>query len=105
MVEPLTPGVFLVYNSMTLPKPIIALETFLQDSSSIPDEIRAQLTFNATVGTEYSYDTSSLSPGDALRFTLQTDATSLSTGRYDYSIDLTADMSGTDVRAQLFWVP
>ena len=97
LVEPLTPGLFLVYDSGTLPEPIIVLETFLQSGSTVPDEISAQLTFNSTAGTTYEFDTTSLSAGDSLRFALQVDATSLSTGRYDYSIDLTADMSGAPV--------
>ena len=97
LIEPLTPGVLLVYNSDTIPEPIVALETFLESGSSVPDEIDAQLTFDSTAGTEYSYDTTGLNAGDTLRFALQADATSLATGRYDYSVDLTADMNGTDV--------
>jgi RHS repeat-associated protein len=93
--QPLTPGLSLIYDSSTLPQPIIVLETFLQNSSDVPDEITAQLTFNSTAGTAYTYDTTGLSAGDALRFALQADATALASGRYDYSIKLTADMSST----------
>jgi hypothetical protein len=50
----LTPGLELLYNSLTVPKPIIVLETFLMSSSSVPDEIQARLTFNGTAGTTYS---------------------------------------------------
>jgi hypothetical protein len=85
----------LIYDSSTLPQPIVVLETFLQDSSDVPDEIAAQLTFNSTAGTAYTYDTTSLSAGDNLRFALQADATSLATGHYDYSVKLTADMDST----------
>ncbi|MCO6456362.1 MAG: cadherin-like domain-containing protein, partial [Pirellulaceae bacterium] len=95
VAEPLTPGLFLLYDSGTLPEPIIVVETFLQDSSSVPDEITAELTFNYSTGTTYEFDTTGLSAGDSLRFALQYDATSLSTGRYDYSVDLTTDISSS----------
>jgi RHS repeat-associated protein len=93
----LTPGLNLVYNSNTLPQPIIVVETFLEENSYGVDDITAKLTFDGTAGTEYSYDAMSLSGGDTLRFALQADATSLSTGRYDYSVLVTTDTMGTEV--------
>ena len=95
--QTLTPGVSLIYNSGTLPEPIIVLETFLQETSDVPDEIKAKLTFNGTAGTDYSFDTSGLEPGDSLRFALQADATSLATGRYAYTVRLTARFDTTNV--------
>jgi YD repeat-containing protein len=89
LVQALTPEVSLVYQSNTLPKPIVAVETSLLSSSMTPDSIDAKLTFNGSAGTTYNYDTTSLSPGDSLRFALQNDASSLATGYYDYSVDLT----------------
>ena len=89
LVEPLTPGLSLIYDSSTLPQPIVVLESFLQASSDVPDEITAQLTFNSSAGTAYTYDTTGLSAGDDLRFALQADATSLASGHYDYSVKLT----------------
>jgi hypothetical protein len=86
----LTPGLDLLYNSLTVPKPIVVLETFLMSSSSVPDEIQARLTFNGTAGTTYSYSTTGLAAGDTLRFALQADATALATGRYAYTVRLTA---------------
>jgi len=92
--EPLTPGWELVYNSNTLPKPIVVLETFLRDDSAVPEEIEAQLTFNGTAGTTYGYDTTGLEAGETLRFALQADGTSLATGRYEYEVELTANEVG-----------
>ena len=46
-------------------------------------------------GTDYAYNPAGLSAGDTLRFALQHDATSLSTGRYDYSVLLTADYTSS----------
>ena len=92
LYEPLTPGLALVYDSSTLPQPIIVLETFLQDDSDVPDEISAELTFDSSVGTDYTYSTTGLSAGDSLRFALQHDATSLSSGHYDYSVEVTSDI-------------
>ena len=92
LYEPLTPGLALVYDSSTLPQPIIVLETFLQDDSDVPDEISAELTFDSSVGTDYTYSTTGLSAGDSLRFALQHDARSLSSGHYDYSVEVTSDI-------------
>ena len=96
--QTLTPGQALVYQSNTVDtRPIIMVETSLRADSSVPDEIRAQLTFNGTAGTTYSYSTTGLSPGDPLRFALQADASTLATGRYDWSLKLSAVFSGTPV--------
>ena len=95
--QTLTPGLKLLYNSGTLPQPIIVFETFLQSTSAVPDEIKAKLTFNGVAGTDYSYDTTGLEAGDALRFALQADATALSTGRYAYTVRLTARFDATNV--------
>ena len=64
---------------------------------ALPDSFyyTAELTFDSTSGTTYEYDTTGLTAGDSLRFALQADATSLSTGRYDYSVELTTDISST----------
>jgi hypothetical protein len=97
LATPLTPGIALVYNSNTIPEPIVVVETSLESGSSVPDELSAQLTFNASAGTDYTYSTSGLSAGDTLRFALQHDATALATGRYDYDVEITADMTGIDV--------
>lgn len=89
--QPLTPGLGLVYQSNTIPEPIVVVETSLLSSSMTPDDIEAQLTFDSSAGTTYGYSTTGLSPGDSLRFALQADATSLATGHYDYSVELTAN--------------
>ncbi|MDA1049218.1 MAG: hypothetical protein O3C40_01890, partial [Planctomycetota bacterium] len=99
LAQPLTPGLALVYQSNTLPKPIVVVETSLLSSSMTPDSIDALLTFNGSAGTTYNYGTTGLSPGDSLRFALQADASSLATGHYDYAIDLTANsMMGSSTR-------
>lgn len=91
LAEPLTPGVQLLYQSNTLPEPIVAVDTSLLSGSMVPTDIDAQLTFDGTAGTTYTYETFSLSSGDSFRIALQADASSLSTGRYDYSVELTAN--------------
>ena len=87
--QTLTPGLRLLYNSGTFARPIVVLETFPTPLNSVPDEIKAQLTFNGTAATNYSYNTTGLQAGQALRFALQADASSLATGRYAYSVTLT----------------
>ncbi|MBM4001648.1 MAG: hypothetical protein FJ297_19305, partial [Planctomycetes bacterium] len=88
--EGLTPAVGLVYHSLTIPQPIVALETMVPASESVPDEIRAQWTVNGVAGSVYSYDATGLQPGQPFRIALQADATSLATGRYAYQVTLTS---------------
>ncbi|GIW94112.1 MAG: hypothetical protein KatS3mg110_2153 [Pirellulaceae bacterium] len=88
--ELLTPSVKLVYNSLTIPKALVPLETFLVPDAAVPDEIRARLVFNGVAGDEYSFDPGTLQPGDSLRIVLSADATALPTGRYPYTIELQA---------------
>jgi hypothetical protein len=47
--QTLTPGLELLYNSGTVPKPITIIETFLQSTSNVPDEIKAKLTLTTPV--------------------------------------------------------
>ena len=97
-MQELTPGLNLVYNSSTAaPDPIVVLETSLLSGSSVPDEITAQLTYDGTAGTTYEYNTTGLSAGDSLRFALQADGSSISTGHYDYSIKLSAEFTSSTV--------
>ncbi|MEM7476402.1 MAG: Ig-like domain-containing protein [Planctomycetota bacterium] len=88
--EPLTPGLQLVYQSNTIPEPIVVLESSLSSNGFPPNEIDAQLTFDGTIGQSYSYSAMNLFGSSDFRLALQADATSLETGRYDYSIDLSA---------------
>ncbi len=86
--EALVPGLDLVYRSNATTKPIIVVETQLVTSAGVPTEISAQLTFNGTAGTNYTYTTSGMASGQALRFALQADGSSLVTGMYDYSVSV-----------------
>ena len=60
----------------------------------MPDAITAKLTFNGTAGTTYSYSISGLVTGQPMRFALQADGTSLATGMYDYTVEITTTKSG-----------
>ena len=56
----------------------------------------AQLTFDGTALTTYYYNTSQFTPGDVEQIALQaTNATSLATGRYAYSVQVIDYRSGT----------
>src|SRR5262249_48692486 len=65
-------------------------------SQAVPPTVSAQLTFNSVAGQQFYYDTSQLNPGDIMEIALQGDATALNTGRYSYSIAVTANY-GTPV--------
>jgi len=94
LLEALSPDQSLIYRSNSLVKPIIAVDTQLAPGVAVPSAISAQLTFNGVAGTSYAYSTSGISPGQALRFALQADGTSLATGVYDYTLTVSMTIYG-----------
>jgi len=100
--QPLTLGQQLIYNSNTEPRAVVAIETSLQAGASVPTSIEAQLSFGGISGSTVTYSTSGLSAGNPLRFALQVDGASLSTGYYDYTVTLTAKYSGSADVVQTF---
>ena len=64
---------------------------------AVPTALTARLTFNGVVGTVYSYGTSMILAGQALRFALQADGTSLATGMYDWSMEVTSTVGGVTI--------
>ena len=69
--------------------PIIVVENTLSSSAAVPSQVSAQLTFNGTALTTYYYNTSQFNPGDVQQIAVQaTNATSLATGRYSYSVQV-----------------
>jgi RHS repeat-associated protein len=97
LVQPLTLGQSLIYNSNTEPRPVVAVETSLLAGASVPTSIEAVLTFNGVSGSTVTYSTSGLSAGTPLRFVLQADGSGLATGYYDYTMTITAKYGGGDV--------
>ena len=59
----------------------------------MPTAVNATLTFNSTAGTTWYYNTSSFIAGDVQQIALQANATSLSTGRYSYSVQVVDERS------------
>ncbi len=88
--------VSLQYDSLTgNALPIINIEHPLDPTQSTPSTVTAQLTFNGTPGATWTYNTSSLTPGDILQIGLQANASGLSTGRYPYSATVIDNRAGT----------
>ncbi|HTU88465.1 MAG TPA: hypothetical protein VMF69_00055, partial [Gemmataceae bacterium] len=88
--NPNTNPVSLDYNSTTAnAQPIFLTEYQLPAGQSVPSTISAQLTFDNTALATVTYNTSGLNPGDIMQIALQANATSLSTGRYPWSITVT----------------
>ncbi len=88
-VQPITPGVSLVYQSDTQANAIAVVETSLRPGLGVPSQIKAQLTFSGTAGTLYTYNTYGITSGDTLRFPLPANTAALATGHYDWSMDVT----------------
>ena len=92
--NPNVPAISLTYNSMTAnPEPIIVVHHQLDPTQTTPTAVNATLTFDSTVGTTWYYNTSSFIPGDIEQIALQANATSLSTGRYGYSVQVVDERS------------
>ncbi len=96
LLEALSPDQSLIYRSNSLVKPVIAVDTQLAPGVSVPSAASAQLTFNGVAGTSYSYSTSGMTSGQAMRFALQADGSSLATGMYDYTLAVTLTISGVN---------
>jgi YD repeat-containing protein len=93
--NPNVPGLALVYDSQAaVPQPVVMEQHTLDPTQSVPSQVTAQLTFNGTAGTTYYYNTGSFSPGDVQLIASQADASTLSTGRYGYSLAI-GDVRGT----------
>lgn len=97
VVQDLTLGQSLIYNSNTEPRPVVVVETSLLAGASVPTAIEAVLTFNGVAGSTVTYSTLGLSAGNKLRFALQADGSALATGYYDYTMTITAKYGGGDV--------
>src|SRR5205085_978239 len=94
--NPNLPGLALQYNSTDGDaRPIFVVLYQVDPSKTIPATVHAQLTLNGTAGQAYYYslsdDTFTTSPGSLVQIALQGNATSLSTGRYSWTITVTAD--------------
>jgi YD repeat-containing protein len=94
LVEDVAPGFSLAYRSSSITKPIIAINTQLAPGVNVPTALSARLTFNGVAGTSYSYTTSGLQSGQAMRFALQADGSALTTGIYDYTVEVTSTVNG-----------
>jgi len=68
-------------------------------NAAVPNTVSARLQFDGTWGSSKYYDTSpsttKYNPGDIIQISLQADAGSLSTGRYDYTFETTANYTGS----------
>ncbi|MFI5460085.1 MAG: hypothetical protein ACHRXM_32095, partial [Isosphaerales bacterium] len=90
--NPQLPALVLTYNSVTAdPRPIVVVPHTLDDSQAVPTKVSGQITVKDTggttkyTGTTWYYDTSQFIAGDVQQIGLQSDMTSVSTGRYNYT--------------------
>src|SRR5437879_4665213 len=81
------------YSAAANPQPVFITHYTLNSASAVPSTVSATLTLNGSTGSTFYYDTSSLNPGDVMQIALQGNATSLSTGRYSYSVQVVANSS------------
>ncbi|MEK7293752.1 MAG: Ig-like domain-containing protein, partial [Nitrospirota bacterium] len=93
-------GYSLSYQSLSEPRPVIAVEATYAPGTSSPSSFEVQWSFNGVAQTTEWYGTSS--SGTTVRFTVQADATSLATGRYNWSMNVVAHYSGSDIATRLY---
>jgi len=103
VTTPVAPGQVLIYRAATDASPILAVETRFTDSlfAPIPDQVEVRLDFGGVDSGPIYYDSSSLMPGDMVRFAVQTQADTLSTGRYAWTLDVISYYGG-DTSTQFF---
>lgn len=78
------------------PHPIVTVETqFNNFLLNLPDKFEVTLTFGGITGSPVWYDADDLVRGDKLRFTMQADATTLASGRYDWSMEVKSHFGST----------
>ena len=81
----------LVYHSSQVAaQPIVQVQLDTPNNASLPSSISAQLTFDGVAAATVTYYTAGDSPGDVLTMALQSSTTITTTGRYSYSVDVTA---------------
>ncbi len=90
----------LTYSSIAAERrPIFVGRYELDPAAAVPNTVSARLQFNGSWGSSKYYDTSpsttKYNPGDIIQISLQADAGSLATGRYDYTFETTANYSGS----------
>lgn len=76
-------GTSLIYNSLGNGQLILDLRTVQPDDSTVPSQIKADLTFDGSAVRTIYYSTSGLSAGDGLRFVFDVDVSSLASGVYE----------------------
>jgi hypothetical protein len=81
-------GVTLEYSTSGDARPIVIVDTVLPEDSDLPDIIEARLTLGGLQGSSTFYDTDGFSPGDPVRFVHMVNASSLSSGTYNWTLDI-----------------
>ncbi len=97
LMEDVAQDTNLIYRSDSLTRPIITVDTQLPVGGPVPNAISATLTFAGVTGTPVTYATAGLSAGQALRFAVQADGSTLPTGMYDYTLAINLTVNGVPV--------
>jgi YD repeat-containing protein len=91
-------GIGLVYASTAAERRPIFLHRYeIPTTGGIPNTVSSRLQFNGSWGPSKYYQTGTgalYNPGDVLQIALQADAGSLATGRYNYTVETTANYTG-----------
>ena len=98
------PDAGLVWVSTDNPRPIVSADVFLQPTSgeATLETVEAALTLGGVQSGTVYYDGTGASDDDLYRFSLQVDASSLATGRYDWTITITQRYSDDSTQVDAY---
>src|SRR5262249_24516899 len=81
----------LVYNSDSVSvKPVVQATIATPNNAALPSQIGIQLTWNGSTGTTVNYSTTGFNPGDLITISAQVPSAVTTTGRYAWSLSVTA---------------
>jgi RHS repeat-associated protein len=87
--NPNVPALQMIYVSTAAnAQPFFVAHYQLPPGVTVPGTITGQLRFNGTTGSKYTWDSSKANAGDLAHLSIQTNATSLATGRYSYTFNV-----------------
>ena len=94
-------GHTVLYTATSNAQPIVVVETTFSTMLDYPDQIEARLTLGGVAAGPIFYGGSSLMPESEVRFAIQADASSLSSGRFAYELQLISHY-GSNTATQTF---
>lgn len=95
--QPIGSGLSLSYRSDTIPIALVPVETFITPGTTLPNSVTANLTIDGVSSGDVTFNGTSLSTGDPLRFVLRALTPTSSTGMHDWTMSVKLNYTGSTV--------